>query len=97
MENVSAAAVTNIDLARLKAASDLHSSDWLHAAPIASVGLKLTDEEIRIAVAQRLGAMVCSPHTCVCGKMVDARGLHGLSCRKSAPRQQRHAMLNDAI
>ena len=78
--------VTNIDLARLKAASDLHSRDWLHAASIASVGLKLTDEEIRIAVAQRLGARVCSPHTCVCGKMVDARGLHGVSCRKSAPR-----------
>ena len=49
METVSAAAFTNIDLARLKAASDLHSSDWLHAAPIAPVGLKLTDEEIQIA------------------------------------------------
>ena len=97
MEIVSAAALTNIDLARLKAASDLHSSDWLYAAPLASVGLKLTDEEIRIAVAKRLGARVCSPHTCVCGKMVDARGLHGLSCRKSAQRQQRHAMPNDAI
>ena len=54
METVSAAALINIDLARLKAASDLHSSDWIHAAPIASVGLKLTDEEIQIAVAQRL-------------------------------------------
>ena len=51
METVSAATLTNIDLARRKAASDLHSSDWLHAAPIASVGLKLTDEELRIAVA----------------------------------------------
>ena len=58
METVSAAALANIDLGRLKAASDLHSSDWLHAAPIASVDLKLTDEEIRIAVAQRLGARV---------------------------------------
>ena len=29
--------------------------------------------------------------------MVDASGLHGLSCRKSAPRQQRHAMINDVI
>ena len=26
-----------------------------------------------------------------------ARGLHGLSCRKSTPRHQRHAMLNDLI
>ena len=35
------------------------------------------------------------PHTCVCGKAVDARGLHGLSCHRSAPRQQRHSHLND--
>ena len=45
METVSAAALTNIDLARLKAASDLHSSDWLHAASIASVGFKLADPD----------------------------------------------------
>ena len=37
------------------------------------------------------------PHTCVCGKPVDARGLHGLSCRKSAPRRQRHSHMNDII
>ena len=29
--------------------------------------------------------------------MVDARGSHGLSCRRSAGRQTRHALLNDAI
>ena len=28
---------------------------------------------------------------------IDARGLHGLSCRKSAPRQQRHSHMNDII
>ena len=37
----------------------------------------------------------CEPHTCVCGKAVDARGLHGLSCRRNAPRQQRHSHLSD--
>ena len=36
-------------------------------------------------------------HTLVCGKAVDARGLHGLSCRRSAPRQQRHSHLNDIL
>ena len=30
-------------------------------------------------------------------KPVDARGLHGLSCRRSAPRQQRHSHLNDIL
>ena len=89
---------TDIDLAGLKAASAPHSGDWLHAAPpIASVGLKLSDEEIRISVAQRLGITTCSPHNCICGKLVDARGLHVLSCRKSTPRLQCHAMLNDLI
>jgi len=28
---------------------------------------------------------------------VDARGLHGLSCRRKAPRQRHHSHLNDII
>ena len=88
---------SDIDNARLKAATASHSDDWLHAPPIASVGLKFTDEEIRISVAQRLEVWTCSPHTCICGKLVDARKLHGLSCRKSTPRHQRHSMLNCII
>ena len=71
--------------------------DKLIAPPITSVGLRLLDEEIRIAVAHRLGCRACEPHTCVCGKAVDARGLHGLACRRSAPRQQRHSHLNDIL
>ena len=48
-------------------------------------------------MAHRLGCKACEPHTCICGKMVNARGLHGLSCRRSAPRHQRHSHLNDII
>ena len=54
-------------------------------------------EMIRIAVGYRLGLWTCEPHTCSCGKDVDARGLHGLSCRRSSARQQQHARLNDVI
>ena len=61
------------------------------------MGLRLNDEMVRISIATRLGARVCEPHTCPCGKEVDARGLHGLSCRKSAARHIRHAHLNDII
>ena len=61
------------------------------------MGLRLTDEMIQISVGARLGARTCEPHTCPCGKAVDARGLHGLSCRKSATRHQRHSHLNDII
>ena len=45
----------------------------------------------------RLGINLCQPHQCPCGAVVDARGLHGLSCRRSAGRQQRHSLLNDII
>ena len=37
------------------------------------------------------------PPTCVCDTQVDARGLHGLACKKSGPRHIRHAMANDII
>jgi len=45
----------DVDKARLLAASSSHSGDWLHAPPIASIGLKLSDKAVRLAVAQRLG------------------------------------------
>jgi len=61
------------------------------------VGLKLSDEAVRVAVAHRLGYRACEPHTCACGKNVDARGLHGVACRRSAPRQQRHSHMNDIL
>ena len=90
-------AVADVDHARLKAASAPHSGDWLHTPPIASLGLKLTDDEVRISVALRLGIRACTSHNSVCGKLVDARGLHGLSCRRSTPRHQRHAILKYII
>ena len=52
---------------------------------------------IRISVRTRLGARTCEPRTCPCGKTVDTRGLHSLSCRKSVTRHQRHSNLNDII
>ena len=50
-----------------------------------------------MAVAHQLRCKACEPHTCVCGKPVDAHGLYGLFCRKSAPRQQRHSYMNGII
>ena len=76
---------TDVDHARLKAASAPHSGDWLRTPAIASLGLKLTDDEVRISVALRLGIRACSPHNCVCGKLVDARGLSAFHAEE-APR-----------
>ena len=74
-----------------------HSGDWLHALPISSCGLRLDDEAVRVAVGLRLGTNLCQPHQCPCGALVDARGTHGLACRRSAGRSARHSHINDII
>jgi len=63
------------------AVSSHHSSDWLHALPLSGCGLRLDDRSIHIAVGLRLGTNICEPYQCPCGASVDARELHGLSCR----------------
>jgi len=86
-------ATSSIDQARLLAAVSAHAGDWLHAAPISSIGLRLSS----VAVGHRLGTNTCQPHECPCGKQVDARCLHGLACRKATARQQRHSHLNEIL
>jgi len=88
---------SDTDKARLLDASSPHTGDWLHAPPIASVGLRLSHEAVRVAVAHRLGCKACEPHTSVCGSAVSARGLYGLACRRSGTRHQRHSQLNDIL
>ena len=73
------------------------SGDWLEALPIASIGLKLDDSSVWIAVGLRLGTPLVHPHQCCCGTIVTSDGHHGLSCRKSAGRQSRHSQINDII
>jgi len=85
------------DRARLLAVSAEHSSDWLHALPISSCGLRLSDEDVRVAVGLRLGTSICQPHQCPCGAAVNSSGSHALSCKKSSSRIQRHNALNDLI
>ena len=83
--------------ARLLAVSAPHSGDWLHALPLVTCGLKLDNEAIIIAVGLRLGVNLCEPHQCPCGKLGDARGTHGLSCKRGAARVIRHHQLNDIV
>ena len=85
------------DQARLNAITTQHAGDWLHALPITSCGLRLSDEALRVAVGLRLGANICEPHTCTCGSLVTARGEHGLSCSLGFGRMARHGTLNDLI
>jgi len=78
-------------------ASAPHSGDWLLALPIASSGLRLDDEAIRVGVALRLGLDLGAPHTCHCGALVDAHGQHGLVCKQAPSRIARHQQLNDLV
>ena len=82
---------------RLLAVSAPHSGDWLRALPLATYGLKLDNEAIRIAVGLRLGVNLCEPHQCPCGKLVDARGTHELSYKRATARAIRHHQLNDIV
>ena len=84
--------------ARLKAVTTSESGAWLQAVPISSLGLRMDDETIRVAVGLRLGLPLCRPHMCTsCGAEVDKLGTHGLSCRFSKGRHSRHAAINDSI
>ncbi|XP_029657785.1 uncharacterized protein LOC115232047 [Octopus sinensis] len=81
----------------LLSAAHEHSGSWLDAYPTSSTGSLLDNETLRIGVALRLGLDVCAPHPCRCGGTVDVKGLHPLSCRRSAGRSPRHGAINDVI
>jgi hypothetical protein len=70
---------------------------WLQALPSPQLGTFLDNDTLRIAIGLRLGCEICLPHLCICGSSVDAFGLHGLSCRRSAGRWSRHHSLNEII
>ena len=85
--------------ARLRAAAEPHTGSWLQGLPSPNLGLLLDPETTRIAVALRLGANICEPHQCRCGKLVSSLAHHGLSCQKvaAAGRFPRHSNLNDIV
>ena len=60
----------NMDKAILKAADAAHAGDWLNATPIPSLGLRLSDEAIRVMVGHRLRSSTGHPiHACVAPKL----------------------------
>ena len=84
--------------ARLLAVTTKESGAWLNVLPVSSLGLRMDDESIRVAVGLRLGTPLCQSHSCnLCGAEVDHLATHDLSCRRSTGRHPRHAALNDII
>lgn len=86
-----------IDKARLLGCSAQGASAWLSALPSSNLGLRLSDEQLRIAVCLRLGSRVSLTHSCVCGSQSDAHGIHALSCNHIKARHSRHHQLNSII
>ena len=96
-QNVLDNATSDIDKARLLAVKADHGSEWIFALPISACSLRISNEAVRIAIGLRLGLNICEPHSCPCGGVVDAKGIHGLSCKRSAGRSIRHQQINDLV
>ena len=88
---------TASDAARLHGAACKGASDWLNAMPSRSLGLHMSDEQLRIAVSFRLGAPIYSSHTCWCGAKVEADVSHAFVCLRSRSRHARHKLVNEII
>ena len=82
---------------RLLAVSSPNAGSWLNAVPICSLGLKLDNDSLRIAVALRLGVEMAMPYTCICGTVVERKATHGLDCRKNGGKHVRHSAINDIL
>ena len=67
---------------------------WLNALPSPALGTLFDSESFYISVAHGVGEEVCQPHTWKHMKIMDALGLHGLSCRYSAGQ---YSALNECV
>ena len=56
----------DISRSRLLGAASSESGAWLNTLPVSSLGLRMSNDTVRIAIGLRVGAPLCLPHTCVC-------------------------------
>jgi hypothetical protein len=65
------------DQARLLALQEKESGAWLHALPFTSLGTLLdNNQSFRISICLRLVILMCVPHPCTCGEIVNKLGPH---------------------
>ena len=69
----------------------------MHVLSIASYGLRLENEDIRVDVGLRFDAALCQAHQCPCEALVEVNGLHGLSCKLGLGKHSKHASIIDII
>ena len=56
------------DVKRFNAFQDRFGSQWLNVHPCKNLRLKLSNQQLRIAIGLRFGSKICERHKCVCGK-----------------------------
>ena len=84
--------------ARLLATHQKESGAWLSVPPVTTLGLRMDNDSIRVAIGIRLGVSLCEPHNCPnCSKLVDSSVIHGLDCRISKGRIPCHSGINAII
>ena len=67
---------------RLQACKAYGVGDWINVLHSSSLGLHLTDEQLRVAAFFRLGAPVSLEHICVrCGSVSDGLDKYAFSCK----------------
>ena len=76
---------------------DRFGSQWLNVIPCKNLRLKLSNQQLRIAIGLRLGSKICERHKCVFGKDVTEDRWHGLFCLKNAGKFSGHSNLNALI
>ena len=79
---------------KFNANQDNFGSQKLNVKPFKSLRLKLSNQQLRIAIGLCLGSKVCEKHKTACGKHVTEDEWHGLSCLKSAERFCKYSKLN---
>ena len=85
------------DRTRLLTAQQKETGAWL-SAPHFSLGLRLCDDSLLIAVGLRLNSPLCTPHLCPhCETHINTSGVHALSCRSIKGRLPRYTALNSII
>ena len=54
------------DVKRFNTFQDRFGSQWLNVIPCKNLRLKLSNQQLRIAIGLRLGSKICERHKCVC-------------------------------
>ena len=85
------------DVKRFNAFQDRFGSQWLNVIPCKNLRLKLSNQQLRIAIGLRLGLKIWERHIWLCGKDVTEDGWHGFSRLQSARRFSRHSNRNALI